>query len=363
MFDPLRGDPGGRRLARRRAMLLAEAARVTRAVEVLLKRAEFEAETCSELIKQLSLREQIELQRSYGRIEARKRFKPHVSHPLLEKRPRSMLYIDENGKSKPEPLAEARPTVFTLGAITMPAESVDDYCAAADEIKLQFFGTTDITFHEPQMRCRENLYYFGGNEQEQSDFDQAIDQLVRGTPFVAFGVGVRKEAFADEFVKSRIDPYLPADAYPLAIMMLLERYIDFLAFSSGDKRLGRVTFESIGPREDAYHQLEYARLLLDGTQWVPDKAFRSWLETGLRFEPKAGSHPLELADMFSRDLYEWVRGDCDVVPKRWGLFSEKIYCRGDGLSGKFGVKVFPDSDIRDRIEAHRVYCGAGKPQS
>lgn len=28
--------------------------------------------------------------------------------------------------------------------------------------------------------------------------------------------------------------------------------------------------------------------------------------------------------------------------------------------GKFGIKVFPDSDIRDRIEKHRQECGAEK---
>lgn len=117
-------------------------------------------------------------------------------------------------------------------------------------------------------------------------------------------------------------------------MMLLERYIDFLA-SSETKRFGRVTFESIGPCEDAEHQLEYARTLLDGSQWVPDSAFRSWLETGLRFEPKKGSHPPELADMMSRDLYEWVRGNCEVKPKRWDLLYQ-VRLSGFAFHAAFG---------------------------
>jgi hypothetical protein len=356
-----KGDPDGRRLARRRASLLSEAGQLARVVEILLKRAEFDdGGSVQELVKQLADREKIELQKSHGRIESRGRFKPHVGHPLLEKRPRSGLYIDENGVSKPEPHAPSRPTVFSLGAIAMPEEAVDNYRVAA-EIKQEFFGTTDFTFHEPPMRNREGPYRFDEVEKRQLEFDQAIDRLVRETNFVAFGVGIRKEAFADEFVETGIDPYLQINVYALAIMMLLERYIDFLAFSGETKRLGRVTFESIGPLEDAEHQLEYARLLMDGSQWVPGKAFRSWLETGLRFEPKAGSHPLELADMLSRDLYEWVRGDCDVTPKRWGLFNDKIYCRDTGQMGTFGIKVFPATDIHDRIDVHRVRCGAAAP--
>ncbi len=350
MPDSLWGDPEGRRPSKKRASLLAEAGQVARVLEVLLKRAEFDPEVVTELVKELAKKEQIELQRGYGRIESRRRFKPHVSHPLLEQRPRSVLFIDESGKSSSEPSMLYRSPIFALGGITMNEEAVDDYRVAADEIKLEFFDRKDITFHEPQMRNREGPYYFSGDESRQAEFDEAIDRLVEETDFVAFGVGVRKELFVEDFVNTGVDPYLPTDVYALAIIMLLERYIDFLS-SSATKRLGRVTFESQGPLEDAYHQLEDARALIDGS--------RSWLETGLRFTTKSGSDPMELADMMSRDLFEWVRGECAMTPKRWDLLSEKIYCRSDGRMGKFGVKVFPDSDIRERVESHRAQCRAG----
>jgi hypothetical protein len=62
--------------------------------------------------------------------------------------------------------------------------------------------------------------------------------------------------------------------------------------------------------------------------------------------------------MFARDLFEWVRDGCVTSPKRWQLFAEKVYCREDGFMGKFGVKVFPDTDLRDAVLAHRIECGA-----
>ena len=207
------------------------------------------------------------------------------------------------------------------------------------------------------MRERDGPYLFAGDVGRQLEFDRAVNRLVEETPFTAFGVGVRKRAFEEEFVASGIDPYLPTDAYAVAIQMLLERYVDFLATNS-TRRMGRVTFESQGPREGAEHQLQYALVLLDGTQWVPQSAFWNWLESGCRFTPKCGSHPTELADMFSRDIWEWVRDGCDAKPKRWDLFGSKLYCREDGLYGKFGLKVFPDSDIRERIITHRIACGA-----
>ena len=335
--------------------MLAEAAQVANTLRVLLKRAEFDSTSCTKLIRELGGHERSYLQKSFGRIEPRRRFKGHDPQPLLAHRMLHGLYIDECGKSMPEP--SLGPTYFALGAVAMIEEDVASYRAAADRIKLEFFGKTDITFHDPYMREHDGPYYFGGNESRQREFDDAIDHLVDDTKCVVFGVGVRKWGFEREFVETGLDPYLPTDAYAVAISMLLERYLDYLAHCATEA-LGRITFESQGPKEDAEHQLEYARLLLEGTQWVSASSFRNWLETGLRFTPKSGSDPMELADMFSRDLYEWIRDGCQQSPKRWDLFSRKIYCRGDGMMGKFGVKVFPDSEVREHVEAHRIQCGA-----
>ncbi len=220
---------------------------------------------------------------------------------------------------------------------------------------MEFFDHTDITFHEPNMRRGDGPFKFKSKEEARA-FDEALDGLIESTPFVAFGVGIRKRAF-DDFVESGIDAYLPMDIYSVAILMLLERYVDFLA-TSPVSRFGHIFFEGQGKKEDAFHQLEYARHLCDGSQWIPESVFQDWVEPGLTFIPKRGSDPTELADMFSRDLFEWVRDGCVSAPKRWHLFSKKIYCREDGLMGKFGVKVFPDSDIRDLIMKHRQECGA-----
>ena len=328
---------------------------MAKAVEVLLKRAGVDPGGCTALIEDLTRQEQLELQRALGRIESRQRFKKHASHPLLEKRARNILYVDESGKSH---AGGQGPNFFALGAVAIPAEEVDNYCVAANDIKLEFFGRRDVTFHEPDMRQHRSLYHFKGDKQRQEEFDEAIGRLLSETEFTVFGVGIRKGAFQEEFITTGIDPYLPTDVYTVAIIMLLERYVDFLAFSPS-KRLGQVSFESQGAKEDAYHQLEYARTILDGTQWVPDSAFRNWLEPGLRFTVKEGSSPSELADICARTLFEWLGGTCQTNPVRWASLSSRIYCRDDGMSGKFGVKIFPDSDIRDRIEDHRrQYCGS-----
>ncbi|MDQ3167811.1 MAG: DUF3800 domain-containing protein [Chloroflexota bacterium] len=351
------GDPKGRRLARRRSALLAEASGVARLLDVLLNRADEPREEVGQIVKDLGRLERIALQDAHGRVEPRTRFKRSEPTPLVRQRNRNLLFIDESGQSGP--VGSKGQRVFALAGIAMDEEAVDNYTVAANEIKLHFFETTDVTFHEPEMRLGKGRYEFGHDSDRQRAFERSISGLIEQTPFTAFGIAVRKDRFLSEYVDPGTDPYLPTDVYAVAIVMLLERYLDFLS-SRSPSRLARVTFESQEARQDAYHQLEYARALMDGSQWVAGSSFRNWLEPGLRFTTKSGSDPMELADMFARDLFEWVRGDCveDSRPRYWDQFSKKVHCRGDGRMGKFGVKVFPDHDIRERIDAHRRHCGA-----
>jgi hypothetical protein len=349
------GDPEGRRIARSKAAVLAEAGRTAAALRVLLRRAGHDPVMADSLSKSLASAEAIELQRANGRIEPRNRFKAGLAQPLLAARPTHFLFLDEAGKSTRGSAGDS--PFFSLAGVALQSSEIATYVAQADELKQKFFGSTEITFHEPMMRNHDGPYHFGGNPSLQLEFDQAIDRLLLDTKFVAFGAAIRKKGFEEDFVADGLDPYMPTDVYALSITLLLERYIDFLAHQH-EAHMGRVTFESQGPREDAEHQLEYARLLLDGTRWVSDGAFRDWLETGLRFVPKSGSHPVELADMFARELFEWVRGDCEITPQRWDTFSAKIHIREEGTMGKFGVKIFPDADIRDLIEMHRRWVSS-----
>lgn len=350
------GDPKGRRLARSKANTLGQANRLAEVLLRILEQASFDTELCKALLQQITREEQASLLRAYGRVESRRRFQGQGPPPLREARIVNHLLLDECGVSSPEP--KHQPQIFALGGVAFASDAdLEDYTKKSDELKREFFGTAEITLHEPYMRRHHGPYYFEGDVAKQKRFDIALSELIEGSRFTVFGVGVRKAAFQEDFIGTNLDPYLPVDAYALAILMLMERYVDYLAHLP-DKSVGRVTLESIGPKEDALHQLNFAQLLLGGSQWVPDSAFRNWLETGLRFVTKASPQPAELADMVSREVFEWVRDGCTTEHQRWPLFSKKIYSRGDGLMGKFGVKVFPDSDIREAVLAHRTANGA-----
>ena len=349
--DPV-GDAEGRLLAQREAQVLAEAGRASEVLEVLLRRTTLQEDPrLKALMTDIKRQEGVALRRSFGHIGSRNRLKrPHGSgNPVRDNAPINNLYLDESGVSHGGGGTQGW---FSLAGIAMSSHGAEQYVSEADKVKKTFFGQTALTFHEPLMRQRDGRFGFEGDPAKQRDFDSAIDSLIRQSKFVAFGTGIRKAAYQQEFAETGRDPYLPVDVYALAIHLLLERYVDYL-WSCGEHPLGKITIEAQGPREDVEHQLAVAETIRFGTQWVSGKSFQSYLAPGVSFVPKQGSHPVELSDMLARDIYEWIRSDCLEEPERWSLWNEKLYQYGDLRSGRFGLKVFPDSDLRPRIEAHR----------
>lgn len=353
-MEDSRGDPEGRRVWRHRAQQLDHAERVAASLAYLLRRIEDPlVDDATSLQKSIADSQRVALERSGGRIESRRRFRRSSSggNPVREGRPLNWLFVDESGDDRPA-RGVNRDAWFALGAVALTLTDARNYEESANRLKTSFFGDPDITFHEPDMRNHDNRFNLAGDRARQREFCQAVDDLVQQTNFVAFAVGIRKKGYRAVSAGPPGDPYLPTNVYHAAIQLLLERYVDYLWQHDDDPR-GRVTIEAQGSLENAEHQRAYVDLLLDGTQWVPERAFRAYLETGVRFRPKTGSSPLEISDMLARDVFEWTRSDCAIPPRRWDVWNDKFYTRGDLQMGKFGLKIFPALDIEHRIQAHR----------
>jgi hypothetical protein len=64
-----------------------------------------------------------------------------------------------------------------------------------------------------------------------------------------------------------------------------------------------VVAEARGPKEDAFIQYEYVRLLLDGTSYIKESWFRQRLTASITFKTKKDNCTgLELADLLARPL-------------------------------------------------------------
>lgn len=268
------GDPDGIRILDRKKAALAEASRLVALAKLRLKSAEIASADFDSLLNELAAVEKLETGKGSSTVPGRKNYRRKAG-----KRRKSSsvlgptLFVDEAGRS--EGIAAARSDEsFALGAVSMTSEAVDDYIQAADDIKLAFFGDNTVTLHEPDMSRRTQPFHFSGDLSKALEFDQAIRALVAESDFTAFAVGVRKGALSAEFSGQRPDPYLPASVYDLAIHLLVERYVDYLAYHP-DRPRAAIVMESQEAKPDALHQLTVSETVAYGTQWVDPRAFQN----------------------------------------------------------------------------------------
>lgn len=348
------GDPDGRRRARDRALKLGEANHVADVLRALATDARFPVDVLAEWQARLATLERIEWQRADGRVDSRRKHSLRAASTTADPALVNLLFIDESGVAWPKPGKQN--DVLALGAIALSQEVADEYCEVIRELKLVHFGHANAVLHEPAVRKHDGLFYFGGDQGAQDAFHHDYVKVLNGLDFVVFGSAVRKASLTGPILLKSADHYFPSDTYGIAIHLLMERYTDYIA-TRPDRTVGKIFFEAQGPKEDASHQLEYARLLVNGTQWVAATEFQHLLQPGVAFLPKKSCHPMELADLVAREIFEWVGSDCAQRSNMWNMLSAKIYRRDDRLRGKFGVKIFPDSDIREQIVAHRQNRG------
>ena len=304
--------------------------------------------------------------------------KPHPSRETyrhdrpvdrLADRPVIYLFVDESGQDDDVRKFAENNDFFTLGAIAISAEAHKQYQASAERLKRQFFEEDiNVVLHVTNLRqamerppgWKSEFTLKAGKS--WSGLVRALERLVKETEFTAFGIIIQKWVFHQEFTETGKDPFLPRETYDLALHLLLERFVSFLA-STDNAPSGSITLESQGPEQNARHQLSIAETIAYGTRWVSPLPLQRNIRPGVEFLNKQPSHPLELSDMLANLLYQLARNGFSAKrpprlrqggsTKLWETFCRKFYKGGDLRQGKFGLKVFPAGDLDDWLNDFR----------
>jgi len=341
-------DPEAKRLARARAAQAEEALQLLALAQRRVVSLEDDAlrNALDGLRRDLRRRFEADESRGGGHLEPRKKYKGRSQHLALEHgRGVITLYIDESGK----PQRDLDQPHFVLAGVAMDDDAAQAYVEAANTLKRNYGLPPSLCLHAPQIEKGVDDFAFGNDACIQAAFRQELDRLVASTDFRLLGAVIRKDKLAQLLSEGTEFPNLPPGLYEMALTFLAERFVDMLHADQVLKPCGRLVFESIGNLEDALHQRAFADLLIHGTEFVSDGCFRGWLRPGCEFRTKDGSHPIELADLAARALLNWTRAGFSIDHTFLNLWGPKISTRDEVERGKFGIKVFPDTDIRDKV--------------
>lgn len=280
-----------------------------------------------------------------GHVGSRKKHRGRSQHLAKENWPVHVLYLDESGQSVHSP----DQPVFVLCGVALDEPSSAQFAERSSELKKQYGADPNATLHATDLERGAGGFEFLSDPSISTLFWKDLTNAVEETPFELFAAVVRKTRLTGSDDDGELGN-LPGDVYEIALTLVLERLVGAL-YDRGCTK-GRLVFESIGGREDALHQRALADLLLHGSEFVADGCFRGCIEPGCSFAVKGGSSPLELADLCARWIMTFFRDGQPHDHRFWSIVAPKIYASGLE-KGKFGLKVFPDSDIREEVLALR----------
>ena len=277
-----------------------------------------------------------------GRIEPRKTPK------FDEKSTRDTyhVYLDESGLRSMRDQTQFG--LFVVGAAVVRQQDLEGVIKPeAERLKVAFFGSTDVTFHEPSLRNHDSGFSFKQDALKQQEFCTEYRRLLAQWPFVSIAAVIDKEKLRSNYGGGSIDDYLPTTSYALAYHFVLERVCNLLHFEKNDGN-GAIFPERSGKREDAHLQLDHARLITEGSRYVSAAWFQHQFRPGLSFLRKGQDFGTELADVVARTIADHFKaGDgaacwAELQPKLFSGHMDRIE-----PGERWGTyKVFPALEVQ-----------------
>lgn len=281
-------------------------------------------------------------------IEPRQR--PRTSKKADSERPTCYLFLDECGGHESKKVDSKFP-VFCLSGLVVTEEDYTKQIAPRwNGFKARYLHSIDARIHEPSIRGKRLKYFLSRyGSSDPASFESTLHDILSETNYTLISTVIRKDEHKSTFGEMPIDMFLPLSQYHIALDFILERFVHYLHNQAGDAR-GIVIAERIGDKETAQLKHEYARLRLEGTQYISPSWFRYQLSDSLFFADKNDLIPgLEMTDIIARPTAEKVK-DPSSVPVRWEPIKTKFYDGTQGRPESYGLKVFPTPISQDLFE-------------
>lgn len=246
-------------------------------------------------------------------------------------KPQYNLYIDECGDHYLATYDRNFP-IFTLCGILVPVNKLNSLRAAIDELKKEFWQTTDVILHSRDIRkCEKHFQILFNNDLKQRFYTRLNDILSQRGIFIIVCCSVLKE---DCIKKHGID----ADIYGTALKYVLQRSIFCVDDLNAEGGLIDIIVERRGKREDAALLKYYNGLRISGMHYVSPERINDHIRRFSFSHKKENIFGLQIADLIAYPISRHVLTP-DKNNPAFDVIEPNIYqCNGKRL----GLKIFPD---------------------
>lgn len=170
-----------------------------------------------------------------------------------------LVFVDESGDHNLEAHDPKYP-IFVLAFLAIKKSHYCDFLLPEfTKLKLKYFPTDNVIFHEREIRKQKNPFVFLQNESLRALFMKDLNELIRKADFNIVAVAMRKDKFVDGnlisgFISDELHPY------HLGVKNGIEEVEKFLLErESGNKKVV-ITFESRGKKEDVELRYDFLKM-------------------------------------------------------------------------------------------------------
>ena len=241
------------------------------------------------------------------------------------------LYIDECGNHSLATYDRNFP-IFTLCGILIPVKNVNNFRKAVDELKREFWNTTDVILHSRDIRkCEKHFEILFDNEIKQRFYERVNEVLSRQGVYVIVCCSVQKEAC---IAKHGIE----ADIYGTALKYVIQRSIFCVDDINPNGGKIDVIVERRGKREDAALLNYYNGLRFTGMHYVTPKRLAEHMGHFGFSKKSENVFGLQVADLIAYPISRHVLNPDKFNPS-FEVIAPNIYQSNGKL---LGLKIFPD---------------------
>lgn len=231
------------------------------------------------------------------------------------------IYVDEVGNPDLESSDNPNHRFLSLTGVILELGYVQSTLyPEMERLKAKYFKShpdDPVLFHRKEMLNRRPPFEALRDDATRHAFDEELLAHLESWEYTVITVCLDKKRHKETYTTWRYDPY----HYCLAV--LLERFTFFL----GRRRCrGDVLAESRGGREDRRLKESFARLWVQGTEFVEPKQFQRRLTSReLKVKTKANNiSGLQLADIVAHPSRNEILAENGLLPREIAPFGQRI---------------------------------------
>lgn len=241
------------------------------------------------------------------------------------------LYIDECGDHYLATYDQNFP-IFTLCGILVPTKRLNTLKSAIDQLKQEFWQTTDVILHSRDIRkCEKSFRIFFDNDIKQRFYSRVNEILAQRNIYIIVCCAVLKENCIKKYGTE-------ADVYGTALKYVIQRSIFCVDDLSSTGGKINIIVERRGKKEDGALLKYYNGLRATGMHYISPERLATHIGQFGFSSKKENIFGLQIADLIAYPISRYVLNPEKPNPA-FDIISPNIYLSNGKL---LGLKIFPD---------------------